>query len=232
MSQSLQRTAQVVEFGVGIRVAADGLADGLADALADQLAVAIAKLGLRDGISPTGRQRFRYPEAMPDSATLISVHEYLQAGCKPACEYRDGVLTPKPMPTRKHSQAQFRINSLIDASAPGFEAGPELTLRLSAGRFLVPDIAVQQKDRIQDPYPTEPIHLCVEVLSPEDRLSAVIAKGEEYHAWGVPTVWIVDPERRLAWEFSRERGLREVPPGGSLNADPIKIALSDVFPAL
>ena len=27
---------------------------------------------------------------MPDSATLISVDEYLQTGTKPACEYRDG----------------------------------------------------------------------------------------------------------------------------------------------
>lgn len=167
---------------------------------------------------------------MPDSATLISVQEYLQTDCKPACEYRDGVLTQKPMPTRKHSQAQYRINSLIDTSSPEFEAGPELTLRLGPGRFLVPDIAVQRKDRIQDPYPTEPIHLCVEVLSPEDRLSAVIAKGEEYLAWGVPTCWIVDPEKRMAWEFSRDQGLHEIPPGGFLNAEPIRVALADLFP--
>jgi hypothetical protein len=29
------------------------------------------------------------------------------------------------------------------------------------------------------------VHLCVESLSPEDRIGAVIAKCEDYHDWGV-----------------------------------------------
>lgn len=38
----------------------------------------------------------------------------------------------------------------------------------------------------QDPYPTDLVLLCCEILSPEDRLGATLAKCEEYHAWGVP----------------------------------------------
>lgn len=160
----------------------------------------------------------------------MSVEEYLQSSVKPACEYRDGVVTQKPMPTRNHSQTQHRIAVLINAGYPAFEAGPELTVRVREGSFLVPDVAVQRCDQIQSPYPTEPIALCVEVMSPSDRLSDVIAKAEEYHAWGVPMVWIVDPENRTAWEFSPKRDLHEVPASGSLKASPIAIPVSEIWP--
>ena len=171
-------------------------------------------------------------ELMSPTATLISADEYLRLSCKPNCEYRDGVLIQKPMPTRKHSQTQFRVNKFIDAHFPEFEAGPELTCRLRESRYLVPDVAVQRKDRIQDPYPTDPIHLCVEILSPDDRLSEVIAKCEEYLAWGAPMVWIIDPVNRVAWEFGPNRLLHEIPAGGSLTAPEIAIPLAEIFSVL
>lgn len=103
-------------------------------------------------------------------------------------------------------------------------------VRLSEGRFLAPDVAVQSKDHIQDPYPTDPIHLCIEILSPEDCFSTVVAKAEEYHVWGVPTVWIIDPDQRTAWECGRGRPMHEIPAGGSLTAGPISIPLADILP--
>ena len=117
------------------------------------------------------------------------------------------------METRRTSNAD-RVYPIT--AFPGFRPGSELTVRLSKNRFLVPDVAVQRKDQIQDPYPTEPIHLCIEILSPDDRMSEMIAKGEEYLGWGVPMVWIIDPVNQVAWEFSLNRPLHEVPPNGSL----------------
>ena len=166
---------------------------------------------------------------MAESATLIPVDEYLQTSYAPANEYRDGVLTPKSMPARKHARLQGRLFKLIDDGFPGFEAATELTVCLREGRYLVPDVAVEHSNRVQDPYPTEPIHLCIEILSPHDRLSEVIAKGEEYHDWGVPTVWIIDPDQRSAWQFTRDHGLHEIPKGGTLTAGPIALPLDDVF---
>ena len=132
----------------------------------------------------------------------------------------------------KHLRMQFRLNKFIDAHFPEFEAGPELTCRLRENRYLVPDVAVVRKDRIQDPYPIEPVHVCVEILSPDDRFSEVVAKCEEYLAWGVPMVWIIDPVIRVAWEFGPNRLLHEVPAGGSLTAPEIAIPLADIFSAL
>ena len=171
-------------------------------------------------------------ESMSPTTTLMPVDEYLRTSYKPACEYRDGVLTQKPMPTWKHSVVQMQIGHIILGRYPDFRPGSELHVRLNEGRYLVPDVAVQRKDRIQDPYPTEPIHLCVEILSPDDRFSEVLAKCEEYLAWGVPMVWIIDPVNQVAWEFSPNRPLHEVSLDGSLTAPEIAIPLAEIFSAL
>ncbi len=71
-----------------------------------------------------------------------------------------------------------------------------------------------------------PPAIIVEVLSREDRMSKVRAKLEEYRAWGVPHVWLVDPyEKRM---YSCGAGLTEV---GTLRAPELGLELTpaDVF---
>jgi len=168
---------------------------------------------------------------MAANATLVSVQEYLRLQAKPAFEYNHGTLTQKHMPTWKHSLLQLRIGQLLSA-VPGLMVGSELTVRVREDRYLVPDVAVQRRANIQDPYPIEPIPLCVEVLSPDDRLSEVIGKAEEYHTWGVPMVWILDPLLPTAWEFPAGGRIHEVPQGGSLTAEGIAIPLDELFSVL
>ena len=169
-------------------------------------------------------------KAMSPANTLVSVDEYLRTNYKPACEYRDGVLTQKPMPTGKHAFLQTRIGHYILSAYNQFWVGSELTVRLSDDRYVVPDVAVQYLDRVQNPYPTKPIPLCVEIISPEDRFSEVMAKGQEYLDWGVPIVWIIDPEKCRAWEFTRERGLHEA--HETLTAGEISISVASLFAGL
>jgi Uma2 family endonuclease len=169
---------------------------------------------------------------MATNASIVSVDEYLHTNYKPACEYIDGVLRQKPMPTRKHGLIQGRLVYLITMGFQDFEAASEVTVRIRTGKYLVPDLVVQRCDRIQDPYPSEPVHLCVEILSPEDLMSEIFAKCEEYHAWGVETAWVVDPEDRRAWEYRNGQRPAEVSGSGSLTADGISISLSQLFSVL
>lgn len=70
-------------------------------------------------------------------------------------------------------------------------------------------------------------------LSPiYDRLSETISKCEQYHGWGVPFVWIIDPDERRAWEFPQGHRLHEIREDGMMSAGPITLALADVFRAL
>ena len=169
---------------------------------------------------------------MADSATLVPVEEYLSTTYKPACDYIDGVLHQKSMPTRKHGAMQTRLGRLLSEEFPDFEAESEVTVQIRTGKYLVPDLIVQEGDRIQDPYPIEPVYLCIEILSPGDRMSEMLGKCEDYHEWGVETAWIVDPESKQAWEYRRGHRPVEVPPEGSLTAGAISLSLSRIFAGL
>ncbi|HEX7360400.1 MAG TPA: Uma2 family endonuclease [Bryobacteraceae bacterium] len=164
---------------------------------------------------------------------LVSVEEYIarfaQANEKPRCEYVDGELIPKPMHTKNHSQVQANI---IRARWPKqFNPLPELSTRLREKRFYIPDIAVEDKAKPivgRYPDPNDPVPLCIEILSPPDRVAKLFAKCEEYHRWGVPFCWIIDPDRKKAWEYfpeDREPRLAE----NQLTAGEIALPLAEVF---
>jgi Uma2 family endonuclease len=162
----------------------------------------------------------------------VSVDEYLATSYKPACDYLDGVLRQKPLPTWKHGLLQGHFMQLINTGFRAFAAASEVTVRLREGKYFVADVIVQSRGRIQSPYPTEPVHLCIEILLSDARMSEVLGKSEEYHAWGVPTVWIADPENERAWEYRAGQRPKEIAPEASLTAAGISIPLSEAFSVL
>src|SRR5262245_56644266 len=105
---------------------------------------------------------------MATGTTLISVEEYLSTNYEPRCEYVDGVLRQKPRPTWNHGAVEGEIAYLVRTRFPDFAAGREVTVRIRPAKFLVPDVIIQRRDHIQQPYPIEPVHVCSEVVSPED----------------------------------------------------------------
>ncbi|MEO8098853.1 MAG: Uma2 family endonuclease [Acidobacteriota bacterium] len=160
------------------------------------------------------------------STTLVPVEEYLRFADKPNCEYREGVLYPKPMPTTFHGMLEFMLVAMLRKL--GLAAAPEVTVRLSPTKFLIPDVIAAPV--LANPYPTEPVLLCCEILSPEDRLGAMLAKCEEYHAWGVPFCWVIDPVKRAAWEY--HSGGEPVRVAETLRAGEIEINVDEMFSAL
>lgn len=158
------------------------------------------------------------------ATTLVSVEEYLRCSEKPNREYRDGVVTAKAIPTKFHSIIQGALLVLLHSL--GLRAYSELTLRISPRTYLVPDVAAVRED-FEGQYPTEPVLLCCEILSPEDRLGAMLSKCEEYHAWGVPYCWVIDPMKRTAWEY--HGGLEPVRVPEALSAGELRLALKELF---
>ena len=160
------------------------------------------------------------------STPHVSVEEYLRYSEKPNCEYRDGVLYPKPLPTTFHGLLEFMLVALLRKLS--LEAAPEVTLKLSPTKYLVPDVIAAPV--LQSPYPTEPALLCCEILSPEDRLGTMLAKCEEYHAWGVPFCWVTDPIKRTAWQY--HSAADPVRATAVLQAGEIAVSLEELFSAL
>jgi len=85
------------------------------------------------------------------TSPLVSVEEYLARTEKPNCEYQDGILYPKPLPTSAHSYIQTTSARLL--TAQGALALTELTLPIrptkipGAGRRSGPADRAAQSDR-------------------------------------------------------------------------------------
>ena len=71
--------------------------------------------------------------------------------------------------------------------------------------------------------------LCVEILSPSQRPSELFAKCEAYHAWGVPYCWVIDPVKKLAWEYHSDSPVQLIPATGSLQAGEIAVGCNELF---
>ena len=158
-------------------------------------------------------------------AAAVSVEDYLRRTERPYCEYVDGVLHPKAMATTLHALIQFMLQVLLRRQ--GVQAAGEVHVRLSPTKYLIPDVIAATT--LQHPYPTEPVLLCVEILSPEDGVGAMLSKCEQYHAWGVPFCWVIDPEKQTGWQYNAGNEPERVNRGGILTAGQLSVSLEELF---
>ncbi len=161
------------------------------------------------------------------TTNYISLEEFhrLYNGAKPYHEYWFGEALPKAMPTLLHSA--FQVALILILARRGWKVYSELTLKLSSEAELVPDVTATRK-HFAGPYPTQPVELCIEILSPDDRLKQTIEKGKRYLQWGVGIVWIIDPEaRKVMVQTSETPEGAWIEEGGTLptgEADQIPVA--------
>jgi Uma2 family endonuclease len=79
-------------------------------------------------------------------------------------------------------------------------------IRVAARSVRIPDICVMAGPEPDEQVFTTPPHICIEILSPEDRLSRMQERLDDYRAFGVPHIWLIDPVDRVAWTM-KEGGL-------------------------
>jgi Uma2 family endonuclease len=142
--------------------------------------------------------------------TAISLEQYLRTSFPDVDrEYRDGEIVERSLPDYLQGRVQGAIFAFFWALRSELALFPcvETRMRLRSNLVLIPDVAVF--------YPTEPSRvpdapplLVAEVLSLDDRLTAVREKLEEYKSWGVPHVWLVDPHAKRL--YMCDQGLTEV----------------------
>src|SRR5665213_1336467 len=142
--------------------------------------------------------------------SAISLEQYLHTTFPDVDrEYRDGEIVERSLPDYLHGRVQGAIFAFFWALRTELALFPcvETRMRLRSNLVLIPDVAVFYPSgpaRVPD---TAPLVVAV-VLSLDDRLTAVREKLEEYKAWGVPHVWLVDPHTKRL--YMRDPGLVEV----------------------
>jgi Uma2 family endonuclease len=167
---------------------------------------------------------------MSAATSPLSLEEFhrLYDGVKPYHEYWFGEAIPKPLANSLHGVVQFLL--MLFLRAHGWNAASEVTLKLVPNAEPIPDV-VASREKIEQPYPTKPVELCIEIRSPQDSLKKIFKKGKYYLSWGVRNVWIIDPEARTAWMMTSEHpeGVW-IHPDGSLVADQdTLVALPELF---
>jgi Uma2 family endonuclease len=165
------------------------------------------------------------------ATTQVPVEEYLRTDYSPDCEYVDGEVLERNVGEKGHGKIQKRLMVYFAARETelGIFALQEWRVRLGERHYRVPDILVVAGPEPSEEILTRPPFLCIEVLSPEDRMSRMLKKVADYIAFGVQYVWILDPKRRKATVYT-DRETRELDRGVLRTENPtIEVPLSAVF---
>jgi Uma2 family endonuclease len=119
---------------------------------------------------------------------------------KPYFEYWFGEAIQKTRPTWLHSVLQRIVGEALLRA--GYKSGSEVELRIDPEWEPVPDVIGTLKP-IKD-YPTEPVEIVVEILSPDDKLMRVIQKCHHYERIGTERIFVMDPVDKLAWQWKSD----------------------------
>ena len=105
----------------------------------------------------------------------------------------------------------------------------ELRIRVKPTRFRIPDVCVILGDT-DEQILTRPPFICIEILSPKDRMKRVQERNDEYLEMGVPYVWVLNPETEQAYTATAAEGLHELKTGVLKTENPtLEVPLSEIF---
>ncbi len=137
------------------------------------------------------------------TAILVPLEEYLHTSYHPDRDWVDGELRERNMGDGPHSNIQSVLLFFfkLRAKALNIRVNPELRLQVSASHYRVPDLLLLDDNCPFERIVSTPPLLCIEILSPDDRMTDMQEKIADYLAMGVPTVWVLDPRRRTALEI-------------------------------
>jgi Uma2 family endonuclease len=141
----------------------------------------------------------------------------------------DGVVVERHMGDRPHSLVQSNVLfSLCRRYAQLFVWPGQRVRTIPNRRSRIPDVCVTLEDPGTDVFETAPL-IAIEILSRRDEMSDVLEKLDEYRAFGVPHVWVIDPRRKKA--FTYEGGPLEESEADALTAGAIA-SLAEAFRGL
>ncbi len=170
----------------------------------------------------------------PIAEPLISVEEYLRTVYESDCEYNEGVVEERNLGEFEHSLLQGMLVTIFmnHVADWGVFALPEQRVQLRARRLVVPDVAVLRMGLSRERILTRPPLITIEIMSPEDRMKKVTAKSLEYRDFGVEHIWVIDPQKRVAYRWA-EGGMQLVDSGElTVPGTPILVQVNELFARL
>ncbi|HEY5329916.1 MAG TPA: Uma2 family endonuclease [Acidobacteriaceae bacterium] len=168
------------------------------------------------------------------TAALIPVGEYLDTTYSPDCDYIDGELKERNVGEEAHAEIQAILARVIGVNRKkwGVRVYTEVRVQTSDAHFRVPDVCVVESSRPRGRIIRYAPLVCIEILSPEDRVTAMMEKIDDYAQLGVTHIWVVDPAKRMGYYASADGLVRAEDHVLRVSGTSIAISLGDVFAEL
>jgi Uma2 family endonuclease len=166
---------------------------------------------------------------MATTAATVSLETYLTTSYEPDVDYVDGVLEDRNVGEYDHNVVQMAILFWFHQHGREWRIRSiqEQRTRVASTRVRIPDVCVFSRDVPIEQVFTRPQMIAIEVLSPEDRHSRVDARLSNFREFGVPNIWVVDPETRAGWDCSDGNWVRGE--RFEVAGSPIYLSLPELF---
>ena len=160
--------------------------------------------------------------------------EYLNTTYRPARDWIEGETKERNWGEQSHAcvQAFFTYFLRLHDADWNIRVFPEQRVQTSSSNYRIPDVCVVRRAIAMEPIVVTPPLLCIEILSREDRMSDIQERVEDYLAMGVQVVWVVDPQRRRAYERLPNGVMQPVPRELTFAGTEIRILVPDIFAEL
>lgn len=143
----------------------------------------------------------------------------------------------KPIPSKVHSFIQKRLTVVLTVKYDAvYEAMPELSLELG-GKKAIPDVSIFPKlkiDVLHDEIRVkEPPLGVIEILSPRQHLTDIVAHASLYFDAGVKSFWVVIPTFKTIHVFRDAENYTTFADKDILQDDQLNIILplTEIFPS-
>lgn len=135
------------------------------------------------------------------SAVHVSLEEF-QTRYAPhgPYEYWFGEVVEKSVPTWLHAALQLLLGEIFYEQ--GYVSGSELDLRISPDFQPRPDVAASLQLESEG-FPTKPIDIVAEVLSPDDSIETMREKCRHYSDLSIAQIYVFDPVERWAAQWNK-----------------------------
>src|SRR5437868_5471830 len=116
------------------------------------------------------------------TAAVVSVEEYLGTSYDPDCDFVDGLLLERNVGEKSHSDTQGNCYAWFRNLPAQTKVKPfiELRLQVAATRFRIPDLLVVRHPVPSEEVFTTPPYICIEVMSPDDTMSSLQERLDDY----------------------------------------------------
>jgi len=141
--------------------------------------------------------------AVVPTIPLVSPDEYLNSSYRPDMEYVDGALVERGVPTGSHGLLQHILAVYLEPYCEQFQFEPLPEVRtqiIERARYRIPDLMLCPLPVPAGIMKSVPWAV-IEILSPEDRFSDLIARFQDYKKIGVRHMVLLDPEDLVAYRF-------------------------------